>query len=125
MSRLFKLSGRAFILAMGMAATTCLAAGNFTSTAAAEEKTQEQSWLREQQSGKPTPAEIVQQKAQIRAQQRMDRMAAMSWYGISNSRPTGGTTPFMGRYAPMWEMPGGRPFAWYPYSRPGYVMTWR
>lgn len=125
MSRLFKWSGRAFILAIGMAATTCLAAGNFTNTAAAEEKPPEQSWLREQQSGKPTPTEIVQQKAQIRAQQRMDRMAAMSWYGISNSRPTGGTTPFMGRYAPMWEMPGGQPFAWYPYSRPGYVMTWR
>lgn len=125
MLRILKLSGCALFLVMGMAASTCLAAGNYSNAAAAADKNQEQSWLREQQAAKPTPTDIVQQKAQIRAQQRMDRMAAMSWYGISNSRPTGGTTPFMGRYAPMWEMPGGRPFAWYPYSRPGYVMYWR
>lgn len=125
MSQFLKVSGRAFFLAIGMAASTCLAAGDFMSVAAADEKPLEQSWLREQQSTKPTPTDIVQQKAQIRAQQRMDRMASSAWYGISNSRPTGGQTPFMSRYAPMWEMPGGRPFAWYPYSRPGYVMSWR
>lgn len=126
MSRFIKLSWRAMFLSIGMAACSCLAAGDFmNSAAAANEQPKEQSWYREQQNVKPTPTEIVQQKAQIRAQQRMDRMGSMAWYGISNSRPTGGTTPFMSRYAPMWEMPGGRPFAWYPYSRPGYVMTWR
>lgn len=125
MSRLMKLSGSAVVLAIGMAASACLAAGDFMSVAATADKPPEQSWLREQQNVKPTPSEIVQQKAQIRAQQRMDRMASSAWYGISNSRPTGGQTPFMSRYAPMWEMPGGRPFAWYPYSRPGYVMYWR
>ena len=33
---------------------------------------------------------------------------------MSNGRPIGAPTPFMSRYSPVWEMPGGRPFSWYP-----------
>jgi hypothetical protein len=83
------------------------------------------SWYREQPAYKPDTRAIIIQKAQIRAEQRQERMASLAWYGMSNSRPTGAPTPFTSRYSPVWEMPGGRPFAWYPYARPGYVMYWR
>ncbi len=73
----------------------------------------------------PDTRALIIQKAQVRAEQRQARIASMSWYGMSNSRPTGAPTPFTSRYGPAWEMPGGRPFAWYPYARPGYVMYWR
>jgi len=57
---------------------------------------------------------IVQQKAQVRAEQRQERMASMNWYGMSNSRPNAATTPFTSRYSSVWEMPGGRPYSWTP-----------
>jgi hypothetical protein len=63
---------------------------------------------------KPTPQEIIQYKAQLRAQQRMTRMASMEWYGMSASRPRASVTPFTGLYSPIWQMPGGRPMAWTP-----------
>jgi len=86
----------------------------------------DESWYREQpQTYRPDPRSLVIQKAQVRAEQRDARMASMAWYGMSNSRPTGAPTPFTSRYSPVWEMPGGRPYAWVPQSRPGYVMYWR
>ena len=63
---------------------------------------------------RPDPRVLVHQKAQARAQQRQARLASMSWYGMSNSRPMAASTPFTSRYSPVWEMPGGRPFSWYP-----------
>jgi len=70
---------------------------------------------------KPNPLQIVQEKAQARSYQRQARLASMSWYGMSNSRPQAATTPFTSRYSPAWEMPGGRPYAWTPtYLWPGY-----
>jgi hypothetical protein len=91
---------------------------------ASGENESEQSWYREQ-SPKSDARAIVQHKAQIRAQQRMDRMASMQWYGMSASRPQTLATPFSSRYGSVWEMPGGKPYSWYPYARPGYVMYWR
>jgi hypothetical protein len=88
------------------------------------ENEKEQSWYREQ-APKSDALAIVQQKAQIRAQQRMDRLASMQWYGMSGSRPQSLATPFSSRYGSLWEMPGGKPYSWYPYARPGYVMYWR
>jgi hypothetical protein len=64
----------------------------------------------------PDPQAIVQQKAMERAQQRSLRLASLSWYGMSNARPTAAATPFTSRYSPVWETPGGRPFAWSPGS---------
>jgi hypothetical protein len=85
----------------------------------------EQSWYREQQISKADTRAIIIEKAQVRAYQRQERLASMSWYGMSNSRPRGACTPFTSRYSSVWEMPGGRPYSWYPQSRPGYVMYWR
>jgi hypothetical protein len=121
-------SVRAIVLTVSLAVSTaaCLAAGDLPSTdnKTVGEEPHEQSWYREQSTKSDTRA-IVQQKAQIRAQQRMDRMASLQWYGMSNSRPMGAPTPFTSRYSPLWEMPGGKPFSWYPYTRPGYVLYWR
>ena len=69
----------------------------------------------------PNPRQIVHQKAMARAQQRAYRMASMSWYGMSNLRPTASPTPFTTLYSPVWQMPGGRPFAWYTTGRPTYI----
>jgi hypothetical protein len=47
--------------------------------------------------------DLPRQRAQLKAQQRMERMAALKWYGLSNARPTAMVTPFMGApYAPHW-----------------------
>ena len=60
----------------------------------------------------PNPKAIIHQKAQARALQRQSRMTAMRWYGMSNERPTASPTPFLGLYSPVWQVPGGRPYAW-------------
>ncbi len=129
MSRIFNWSLRALLVGAGIAvgSTVCLAAGNPmpTTTPPAEEQ-HEQSWYREQQqAAKPDPKAVVQQKAAFRAEQRMSRMASMEWYGMSNSRPQACPTPLTSRYSPTWENPGGSPYSWFPYSRPGYVLYWR
>jgi hypothetical protein len=70
---------------------------------------------------KPNSLAIVHEKAQANAFQRRARLASMSWYGMSNSRPQAAATPFTSRYSPVWEMPGGKPYSWYPtYRWPGY-----
>ena len=62
---------------------------------------------------RPNPEAIIHAKAQARAQQRMSRIAAMRWYGMYNERPTASPTPFTALYSPVWQMPGGRPYAWH------------
>jgi hypothetical protein len=84
-----------------------------------EEQTTE-SWYR-QPTYQPNPRAIIHEKAFVRASQRQSRLAAMSWYGMYNARPTAGPTPFTSLYSPVWQQPGGRPFAWYASSRPTYV----
>lgn len=48
------------------------------------------------------PRQAVRRKAELRAAQRMSRIAAMKWYGFSNSRPQANPIPFMGSYSPAW-----------------------
>jgi hypothetical protein len=125
---------RAILIGVGLLAIagTSTAAGDFMSMptqstaygATAEVEPRDDSWYREQ-SVKPDTKTIIQQKAMVRGQQRADRMASMQWYGMSNSRPQAASTPFSTRYSPAWEMPGGKPYSWYPNSRPGYVLYWR
>lgn len=81
---------------------------------AADFESSESRYYDSSQYTKPTPQEIIQYKAQVRAQQRMARMASMEWYGMSASRPRASVTPFTGLYSPVWQMPGGRPLAWTP-----------
>lgn len=84
---------------------------------------QGENWSYEQSyPAKPDPRAIIQYKAQVRAAQRMDRMAAMQWYGMSNARPTASATPFTTMYSPAWQMPGGRPFAWFNLQNPPVII---
>jgi hypothetical protein len=69
----------------------------------------------------PNPRAIIHQKAMARAEQRATRLASLSWYGMSNLRPTASATPFTSLYSPAWQTPGGRPFAWYSNGRPTYL----
>lgn len=62
---------------------------------------------------RPEPRDIIHQKAQMRWLARASRINAMHWYGMSNQRPTANATPFTSMYSPTWQMPGGRPYAWY------------
>ena len=72
-------------------------------------------------SYQPNPLAIIHQKALARSQQRTDRLAALNWYGMSNSRPTAAPTPFCTLYSPAWQSPGGKPFSWYTSGRPIYI----
>lgn len=56
---------------------------------------------------------IARQKSELRAQQRMDRLASLRWYGFTPGRPTAAGMPFTTMYSPEWTRPGGRPYAWY------------
>ncbi|HEY4232352.1 MAG TPA: hypothetical protein VGM76_02920 [Lacipirellulaceae bacterium] len=74
----------------------------------------DESWTYQPPTSSVTTARaIVQQKAEIRAQQRMDRLAAQSWYGVSLSRPTLTGTPFTMPRASWWDRPNQLPNAWY------------
>jgi hypothetical protein len=82
---------------------------------------QGESWYYQQPNYQPNPRAIIHQKALARSNQRAARLASMSWYGMYNARPTAAPTPFMTLYSPVWQVPGGRPFAWYPNWRTVYV----
>jgi hypothetical protein len=69
------------------------------------------------------PLSLAREKAVQRGEQRMARLAAMKWYGFSNSRPTAAVAPFTTMYSPAWQTPGGRPFAWYTSSRPIVIIA--
>jgi len=63
---------------------------------------------------------ISQQKSQLRAQQRMARLAARRWYGFSGTRPTVSAMPFTSRtYGHTWMHPGT---VWHTSSRPIIVI---
>jgi hypothetical protein len=83
----------------------------------------EDSLYYQQPTQRPDARAIIQQKAQMRAAQRNSRMASLSWYGMSNGRPTAAPTPFTSLYSPVWQMPGGRPYAWYPSMWPSYIIV--
>ena len=58
------------------------------------------------------PAQAVRRKAEARTAQRMERLAAMRWYGFSNIRPQASVTPFMGAYSPAWMGNGYDRYDW-------------
>lgn len=58
------------------------------------------------------PAQAVRRKAELRAGQRMGRIAAMKWFGFSNSRPQASPIPMMGGYSPAWIGNGDDRYDW-------------
>lgn len=70
-------------------------------------------WLYSQELDRhDDPAHAVRRKAEAKAAQRMQRIAAMKWYGMSNARPQASTTPMMGTYSPVWSGNGYLPYEW-------------
>jgi hypothetical protein len=59
-----------------------------------------------------SPQEAVRRKAEQRAAQRQNRLAAQRWFGYSNLRPTANPIPYMGTYSPSWTGNSWNPAAW-------------
>lgn len=65
---------------------------------------------------------LARLKSQARAEQRMARIEAQRWYGVSKSRPTVASTPFTSiYYGPAWSR-GRRRLAWRNQSRPVVII---
>jgi hypothetical protein len=72
-----------------------------------------QMWFYEQQRIRyDEPRNAVRANAEFRAGQRARRMAALKWYGFSNSRPLANPDPVHGTYSPRWVGNGYIPSHW-------------
>lgn len=58
------------------------------------------------------PRQAVRAKAEYRAAQRSRRLAALKWFGLSNSRPIANPDPSHGAYSPRWVGNGYLPSQW-------------
>ena len=58
------------------------------------------------------PQVVIRRKAERKAEQRRQRLAAMKWFGWSQSRPTASSTPWTGVYSPSWVGNGADPYHW-------------
>ncbi len=59
-----------------------------------------------------SPKEAVRRKAEMRAQQRQNRLASQRWFGVSNLRPTANPIPYYGTYSPSWGGNGWNSYHW-------------
>lgn len=70
-------------------------------------------WFYEQERRRADdPEAIVRANAQQRAAERRARLAAMAWFGMSNSRPQANPDPVHGPYSPRWVSNGYQPAEW-------------
>jgi hypothetical protein len=70
-------------------------------------------WLYSQEMRRyDDPAQAVRRKAELRAAQRMQRVAAMKYFGMSNARPQAECIPMMGHYSPAWVGNGQDRYDW-------------
>ena len=58
------------------------------------------------------PAQAVRRRAEQRAAERGQRLAAMKWFGLSNARPQASPVPLMGVYSPAWVGNGANRYDW-------------
>jgi hypothetical protein len=68
------------------------------------------------------PAQAVRRKAELQADQRISRLAALKWYGLSNSRPQASPIPTMGVYSPTWVGNGWQRYEWAPAVMPSLTV---
>lgn len=68
------------------------------------------------------PAQAVRRKAEIKADQRMSRIAAAKWFGFSNSRPHAWGLPFVSASSPHWPGSGLERHYWAAVSYPGLML---
>jgi hypothetical protein len=97
------------VLAGAATATAQHPSGAFNTNAASPDVTTTRTltpemWFYEQERSRhDDPAQAVRRNAELRAQQRAERLASQKWFGISNSRPSVNPTPSMGgMLAPTW-----------------------
>jgi hypothetical protein len=69
------------------------------------------------------PKNAVRAVAEFKANQRRARIAAMDWYGYSNSRPASGIDPFAGPLSPTWIGNGYYSNTWIAPARPTAVWS--
>jgi hypothetical protein len=70
-------------------------------------------WLYEQERRRSEdPQALVRAHAQQRAAERRARLAAMAWFGMSNSRPQCSPDPMHGPYSAHWVSNGYQPAEW-------------
>ena len=81
-------------------------------------------WFYEQyQQQYQDPRQAVRQKAEFRAAQRMRRIAAMKWFGLSNQRPQASSDPWHGDWSPAWRSNNATyPFRWDGIGRPWVIV---
>jgi hypothetical protein len=59
------------------------------------------------------PKAVVRANAEVRNEQRMQRIESLKWFGLSNSRPRVSADPIHGDYSPSWvSNPGYYPSRW-------------
>lgn len=58
------------------------------------------------------PKQAVRRKAELKTAQRMQRLAAQKWFGVSNARPMASAQPFMDLYSPRWVGNGYNAMDW-------------
>ena len=80
-------------------------------------------WLYQQERDRyENPREAVRRKAESRAAQRGDRLAAMKWYGQSNARPLVSVTPYCDAYGAGWVSNSANPYQWRGGGTPSVVV---
>jgi hypothetical protein len=125
MAVMLKVGFRGVCAVLWLATITALAQAQNTETQSPMDPPRGDSSYYQQSTYQPSPRAIIHQKAFARSSQRDARLASLNWYGMYNGRPTAAPTPFTSLYSPVWQVPGGRPFAWYPTWRTVYVPTYR
>jgi hypothetical protein len=70
------------------------------------------------------PKSVIRQKAEFRTAERLRRMAALRWFGFSNSRPSVGVDPIHGDYGAFWSSGNVyQPFRWSGARAPAVVVV--
>ncbi len=78
-----------------------------------------QMWIYSQEMRRyEDPQQAVRRKAELKAAQRANRLAAMKWFGFSNARPQANPVPFMSVYSPTWVGNGYDRYDWVGASWP-------
>ncbi len=75
-------------------------------------------WFYEQERMRDDdPKMAIRRRAELKGQQRAERLASQKWYGINNSRPMVATMPTLGgTYSPYWGSNTYNQFRWKPFN---------
>jgi hypothetical protein len=93
--------------------TSATAPAEMTTISANQVTATPEMWFYEQEMRRyDDPRTAIRANAALKTAQRQARLAAMQWYGFSNSRPLSGCDPFHGVYSPRWVSNGYNPSEW-------------